>query len=313
MVSARYKNEQALSEYGVAFILSLVMHTVVVVLLISEFFTSGQRVQLIQGVDVPLNAKILTKLSTPKFQEDLRKEQEQLVKKEKEDLKKKAEEQKHEQETQKQIKEKREREAVEKIKHEQKIAADNKKKVELAEAAAKKKRDDAEAKREKEAERKEKELADKKLKAKELAEKKAKQKEADDKKIADLLKTEDRKQRKKDSKLPDEPVDAPRGDEKADPNKFANENEKWKSDILTHIKLYYGKPEGVPADALCTLAIRQTRNGVVTNVGLENCNAGATDAFRLAVRTAVSKAGKLPRAPLDEIFDPVVRFNFRPE
>ena len=314
MVKAQRRQEQELTEYGVAFLLSLLMHALVIGLLAWKF-NNVQRVQLVQGVDVPLNAKILTKLSTPKFQEDLRKEQDALVKKEKkekEELKKKAEDQKHEQETQKQVKEKREREAIDKIKREQKVAADNKKKIELAEAAAKKKRDEAEEKRQKEIERKEKEAEDKKRKAKELAEKKRKQKEADDKKIADLLKAEDRKQRKKDSKLPDEAVEPTRGVD-TDPNKFADEKEKWRSEILTHIKLYYGKQEGVPADARCDLVIKQTRSGVVISTKLENCNASATGAFQLALTTAVSKARILPRAPLDEIFDSEVRFNFRPQ
>ncbi len=59
----------------------------------------------------------------------------------------------------------------------------------------------------------------------------------------------------------------------------------------------------------CSVYVRQTKEGKIKLVKIDSCNNQSKD-FRRSVESAVYKAEPLPKAPIDEVFDGEIQFNF---
>ena len=59
----------------------------------------------------------------------------------------------------------------------------------------------------------------------------------------------------------------------------------------------------------CSVYVRQTKEGKIKLVRVDSCNNPSKD-FRRSVEGAVYKAEPLPKAPIEEVFDEEIQFNF---
>ena len=62
----------------------------------------------------------------------------------------------------------------------------------------------------------------------------------------------------------------------------------------------------------CTVLVKQDLKGVVKTVNITACNNDSID-FKRSIKSAVRKASPLPIAPIDDIFDEILQFEFRPK
>ncbi len=80
--------------------------------------------------------------------------------------------------------------------------------------------------------------------------------------------------------------------------------------IRNKIERYWRRPLDYQDTAECTVLVRQSSQGVVENVIVEDCT--GNDVFRKSVENAVWKANPLPMPPSPDLFDQEVRFTFSP-
>jgi colicin import membrane protein len=66
-------------------------------------------------------------------------------------------------------------------------------------------------------------------------------------------------------------------------------------------------------NVVCDVYTRQTRDGDVKEVRVQNCQGDASDAYKRSVELAVRRASPLPKAPSDEVFKSEIIFIFRPQ
>lgn len=88
--------------------------------------------------------------------------------------------------------------------------------------------------------------------------------------------------------------------------------ETYISSITAKVKDNWRTPARISPDAQCDLRITQTPKGSVTSVKVLNCNPQATKQFQQAAEKAVYRSEPLPTAPVPELFERVITFEFKP-
>ena len=88
--------------------------------------------------------------------------------------------------------------------------------------------------------------------------------------------------------------------------------ETYISSISAKVKDNWRTPARISPDAQCDLRITQTPTGSVTSVKILNCNSHATKQFKEAAEKAVYRSEPLPAPPVQELFERVITFEFKP-
>lgn len=88
--------------------------------------------------------------------------------------------------------------------------------------------------------------------------------------------------------------------------------ETYISSIAAKVKDNWRTPARIAPDAQCDIQITQTPQGNVSSVKVLNCNASATKQFREAAEKAVYRSEPIPKPPVEELFERVITFEFKP-
>ncbi|WP_294947179.1 cell envelope integrity protein TolA [Sulfurivirga sp.] len=94
--------------------------------------------------------------------------------------------------------------------------------------------------------------------------------------------------------------------------RLAKLRELYISQIAARVKENWRTPARISPDAQCDLEITQKPDGKIVSVKVLNCNKAADKPFRIAAERAVWRTGTLPPPPEKELFEPTIRFVFKP-
>jgi len=82
--------------------------------------------------------------------------------------------------------------------------------------------------------------------------------------------------------------------------------------IAAKVKENWRTPAKIDPRAQCDLQITQAKDGRILSVQVLNCNAYANEQFKVAAERAVYRTRKLPPPPDKSLFEPTIRFVFKP-